>query len=318
MRILTYLVMFYMSLALIWWTILLTKNNRALYEAKISAMEETSPKYKEEVAELKSFHERKARMILGEGFVFGCMLIIGLYLIQRLFNKELENVQRQKNFLLSITHELKTPIASVNLITETLQKRDLDKAKRDELLEATLEETHRLEKLINNLLFSARLQSRYVYTPESIVLKPLFQEHAGRLSRLHPKATIQIDCPETLTLEADRESLHSLVSNLMENGIKYGGEHPKVTVRAYLKKPFIFLAFEDEGSGIHRQEIQKIFDPFYRVGNEETRQSKGTGLGLYITKKIVVDQGGQIEVDNKTSGGSIFTIKFPMGKNQPV
>ena len=305
-----------MSLALIWWTILLTKNNRALYEAKVSALVENSPKYAEEVDELKSFHERKARMILGEGLVFGCMLIIGLYLIQRLFNKELENVQRQKNFLLSITHELKTPIASVNLITETLQKRDLDKDKRNELLNATLEETHRLEKLINNLLFSARLQSRYVYSPEKIMMRSILQTHADRLSRLHPKASITLDCHENVVVNADLESMHSLVNNLLENGIKYGGTNPEVVVRAYIHKPNVILEFEDHGKGISKLESQKIFDAFYRVGNEETRQSKGTGLGLYLAKKIVTDQGGSIEVLNKSGTGSIFKITFPMGKNE--
>lgn len=101
------------------------KNNTELLHAKTEIISGKNPNDTKALEEVIKYHERKANMILGEGLVFGFMLIIGLYLIQRLFNKEMEGIKSQKNFLLSITHELKSPIASVNLITETLQKREL-------------------------------------------------------------------------------------------------------------------------------------------------------------------------------------------------
>lgn len=316
MRILTYLVMFYMSLALIWWTVLLTKNNHQLYEAKVSALDTDQPNYADELQVLESFHDRKARMILGEGLVFGCMLILGLYVIQRMFNKELENVQQQKNFLLSVTHELKTPIASVNLITETLQKRTLEKEQQKELLDGILDETRRLEKLINNLLFSARLQTRYQYIPETISLANVLQQQKEKFSKLFPSADIQIDCHENIFLFLDKESFHSVIGNLLENAIKYGGKPPTVAIRALVKKPFVTFEISDNGPGITKQEVGRVFDAFYRIGNEETRQTKGTGLGLYIAKKIVTAQGGTIEVEPKQVGGSIFRVTFPMPKQE--
>jgi two-component system phosphate regulon sensor histidine kinase PhoR len=315
MRIITYTVMFYMSLALIWWTVLLTKNNKELLKSKTELLDKTHADFKVNVAKLEKFHQRKARMILGEGLVFGCMLIAGLYVIQRMFNNELDSARRQKNFLLSITHELKSPIASVNLITETLQKRELDKPQRDVLLGNILSESKRLEKLINNLLLSAKLQSAYQYNFESTDLSERVKKQVIRYQNLFPDATIHLKSPAGVMVRLDLESFDSVIANVLENAIKYGGKSPETHVTISSINGNAIFEVGDEGPGISATEKHKIFDPFYRVGNEETRKSKGTGLGLYIANKIIKAHGGNIEVADNHPRGSLFRITLPLIQN---
>ncbi|MFZ1703138.1 MAG: HAMP domain-containing sensor histidine kinase [Saprospiraceae bacterium] len=311
MRIVSYAVMFYMSFALIWWSVLLTKNNKDLYKVKVEQLDISDTNYQTKLNQLKTYHDRKAKMILGEGLVFGFMLIIGLYVIQRMFNRQLDNIQRQKNFLLSITHELKSPIASVNLITETLQKRELDKTTQNELLANILLESKRLEKLINNLLLSAKLQSYYKYNFEWVNLSSILEDQIQRLKRNHKNVTITTDFPNHIEAKIDQESFTSVISNLLENGIKYSEKDPVLDIIAKSEGEMLSISVKDRGIGISNMDKKKIFDQFFRVGNEENRSTKGTGLGLYIAYKIVKAHKGKIEVSDNFPNGSIFTVQLP-------
>lgn len=315
MRLLTYSVMFYMSLALIWWSVLLYKNNQELMQVKTEKLSPDLPDYEAKVHEIYQFHQRKARMILGEGMVFGAMLIVGLFLIQRFFQKEIESAQKQKNFLLSITHELKSPIASVNLITETLQKRDLDKPKRDSLLSGILSESKRLEKLINNLLLSAKLQTQYKYNFEKNDLHALTETQVNRYNVMYPELKLIYSGSPGIIVDTDKESFESVISNLLENAIKYAGTKHPIRVNVFSSGKTAVLEVIDEGPGIPKNEIGKIFDPFYRVGNEETRNNKGTGLGLYIVGRIVKAHKGKIEMNDNLPSGTICKISLPLNEN---
>lgn len=311
MRILTYSVMFYMSLALIWWTILLSKNNAELFSAKAAQLDKNLAGYSESYHSLKVFHDRKAKMILGEGFVFGCMLIIGLYVLQRMFNKELDAAQRQKNFLLSITHELKSPIASVNLITETLQKRELDKEKRHVLLDNILSESKRLEKLINNLLLSAKLQTAYQYNFEPTEMNDFVEHQINRFRTLNPGLTIRFERQKEIFYLVDREAFDSVLVNILENAVKYGGDQPVIDVALTENEEAVIFQCKDYGIGISKEDKTKIFEPFFRVGSEDTRKTKGTGLGLYIAGRIVRAHKGRIEISENQPTGSIFNVILP-------
>jgi two-component system phosphate regulon sensor histidine kinase PhoR len=315
MRLLTYAVMFYMSMALIWWTILLTKNNRELLHAKTEIISGKNPNDTKALEEVIRYHERKANMILGEGLVFGFMLIIGLYLIQRLFNKEMEGIKSQKNFLLSITHELKSPIASVNLITETLQKRELDKSTQNTLFSNILSESRRLEKLINNLLFSTKLQSAYAYNFEDSDVSAIINDFINKFLTLFPGIGILKKVDPGIMAKIDREAFESLISNLLENAVKYGGENEEIEVALKEFNGGITLTVKDKGPGIPKENRKKVFEQFYRQGNEETRKTKGTGLGLYIVKKIVEAHKGNIEILDNIPHGSIFSVFLPVLKN---
>jgi len=322
MKFLSYGVMTYMLLALIWWTVLLTKNNAELYQTKLQLIKmeqntdafiiETINIQSQEIIDLTKKYNRKANMILGEGLVFGLILIIGLWLLQRSFDKELEDAKRQKNFLLSITHELKSPITAVNLIMQTLMRRTLEIDKRNELYNNALDESKRLESLINNLLLSTKLDGNFLYNFEETNIIPLIKQDIEKLVSLHPEIQINLKLPKESILNIDKEAFHSLVFNVLENGVKYNDNIDiQLDVEINENSTHTSLIFKDNGWGIPKNEKENIFLQFYRIGNEETRKTKGTGLGLYIVHKIVTAHKGNIKVLDNSPKGTIFQIILP-------
>jgi signal transduction histidine kinase len=325
MKALSYGVMIYMLLALIWWTILLRKTNNALYRSKIDTLQITQNQLydvsafdiskTEEFTTLTRQFNRNSYMILGEGLVFGISLILGIWFIQKASSKEVENSNKQKNFLLSITHELKSPIASINLITQTLLKRKVSQENLTDLHQSILSESTRLEKLINNLLLTTRLNNAYQYNFEQTDLVPLMDEIIRKLQFQYPKVVIEKSySQDELYINGDKEAIFSVFNNLIENGIKYSRESGTIHVVLDTKQgQEITIDIIDEGIGIPDVEKKKIFQQFYRIGNEETRETKGTGLGLYIVDKIVKAHQGSIKVLDNQPKGSRFSIILPIG-----
>lgn len=311
MKFLSYGVMCYMLLALVWWTVLLSKNNNTIYSKNMELIQLSSDQQMKDAKNVEQQYLRNKYMILGEGMVFGISLIIGMWFIQKAYNKEIQNTQNQKNFLLSITHELKSPIAAVNLITETLIKRKIPDEKKSDLYDSILSENHRLEKLINNLLMATKIESGYTYNFEPCQLHEIIQKCIDRFLVNHPEANIKLSSIVNPVILADYESMVSIFTNLFENSIKYS-ENPSnivVTLNEGSKEWSVKVA--DNGIGISDPEKLKVFHKFYRTGNEDTRKTKGTGLGLYIVHKIVNAHHGDIKISDNPGGGTIFTITFP-------
>ncbi len=322
MRFLSYGVMVYMLMALIWWTVLLLKNNTSLYESKLELLQEsqnrifevkdfdikTTPEYET----ITSTFERNKKMILGEGMVFGISLILGLWFIQNAYIKEVENTGKQKNFLLSVTHELRSPIASINLITQTLLKRKLPPEKTIDLHESILSESTRLEKLINNLLLTTRINNSYTYNFESINVHDAIHEVVKNTHFQSPEVNIHTHLPNAdLNIMADKEAFISIINNMVENGIKYSPKPAKIDIKVHENQKNIIIEVTDEGIGIPENEKSKVTGQFYRVGSEETRETKGTGLGLYIVDKITKAHNGFMEIQNNAPKGSKFIITLP-------
>ncbi len=322
MRFLSYGVMVYMLMALIWWTVLLLKNNSSLYQTKIELLQESQNR----IFEVKDFDikttqeyeiittafERNKKMIIGEGMVFGISLILGLWFIQNAYIKEVENTGKQKNFLLSVTHELRSPIASINLITQTLLKRKLDQEKTTDLHESILSESTRLEKLINNLLLTTRINNSYTYNFEAIHVNEIVHEVVKKTTFQYPEAIVRTNLPnEDFTIMADKEAFISIINNMVENGIKYSPKPAKIDLTIKESQKNITIQVTDEGIGIPENEKSKIVGQFYRIGSEETRQTKGTGLGLYIVDKITKAHHGTMNIQNNTPKGSKFIITLP-------
>ncbi len=318
MKFLSYGVMSYMLLALIWWTILLSKNNNEIYTNNIELLQKNEEliQHPEQlqivIDKTKSLHERKKNMIIGEGIIFGLSLVIGMWMIQKAYNKEIEQNKNQKNFLLSITHELKSPIASVQLIAETLQKRKVSQEDQADMYQSILHENKRLEKLINNLLLASKLDANYQYNFEVTDVNQVIRQCIDRQFLPNPNATIVFNDSEARYIQGDKEALVSVFTNLIENGIKYGAKKPEITIAHKIIDKNISIMISDNGSGIPDNEKEKIFSQFYRMGNEDTRKTKGTGLGLYITSKIVKAHKGKIIVTDNPTGGSIFNVVLPM------
>ena len=303
-----------MLMALIWWTILLHSKNKEVFLAQLELIN-SAPKddsTTNTVATLTSSYKRQANMILGEGVVFGVSLLIGIWLIQRSFIRELETRERQNNFLLSITHELKSPLTAINLSLETLIKRKFDQETVNDIAGSALTESHRLEKLINDLLLASRLDHSYHFTMEKFDLSALTSETILRYNDKSESLHISSNIQEGIEIIGDSKALEKVITNLLENAIKYGDKNPiDVELSTSLQNSHALLKVKDKGPGIPVKERQKIFQKFYRIGSEHTRSSKGTGLGLYIIKKIIEGHQGVVSFQENKPKGSIFEVKLP-------
>ncbi|MFM2200854.1 MAG: hypothetical protein RL040_54 [Bacteroidota bacterium] len=293
-----YVLAFYVLLQLMWWGYQLVQLN-----ARIIMLEEAD--WHLQYRELRS----KVWMVAGEGIVFFILLAVGFRYIKRTVSRELAMARKEKNFLLSVTHELKTPIAAVKLFLETMQSRSLSDEKRLELLQQSVQETKRLQALTENILMAARLDgSKEAITSSIVDLSDLVNREVRRFEKL---GGMSIECAADLSLrvKADEQMLSVLIGNLIDNALKYGSNKP-IKVELKQSANHILLSVIDNGPGIPVGEEKRIFDKFYRVGNEETRSSKGTGLGLFIVDAVARMHDAEVAASNKSEGGAVFTVKF--------
>ena len=324
LRLLSFAVIAYMMLAFAWWSILLYTKNQDAFLAKrdklrILMVAEGSVKNDADFFQssqyllLEKQYKRQEYMVLGEAVVFTISLLIGLWLINRGYKQEVGTARQQRNFLLSITHELKSPLASIRLVLETIQRRSLPPEKLEKLTRGALLETERLNSLVNDLLLSAKLESAYQLYRETLDLSQMLEDIVFRLENKYPAVSFVYHKQSAITtLEGDRSGLSSVMINLLENAVKYS--KPPVEIEANIRQEseYIILEIADNGKGIDDKEKSKIFNKFYRIGNEDTRKTKGTGLGLYIVKQIIVAHEGTIEVLNNEPEGTVFCIRLPL------
>jgi len=293
-----YILAIYVLLQLMWWGYQLVQLN-----ARIIMSNETD--LHQQYLQLRS----KVWMVAGEGLVFFILLAIGFRYIQRTVSLELAVARREKNFLLSVTHELKTPIAAVKLFLETLQSRSLTEEKRHELLQQSVQETKRLQSLTENILMAARLDgSKEAITSSVVDLSDLVKQEVRRFEKLFA-ATIDSSITEGIRIHGDEQMLSVLVANLIDNALKYGAKSP-ISIELKQLGGSVVLTVSDNGPGIPAGEEKRIFEKFYRVGNEETRTSKGTGLGLFIVNAVARTHGAEVSAANQMKGGAVFTVNF--------
>lgn len=256
--------------------------------------------------------DSKFNMILGEGAVFFVILITGFFLTFRSLKKEMEVSNQQKNFLLSVTHELKTPIASLKLYLQTLLKRDLEPAKQNEIFEKSIEDADRLNGLVENILLATKIDDNgFPLTIDEFNLSRMMEETAlDMLGTSGKEVDVEFFIQPDVTFKGDKDAFNSILQNLISNALKYAPEGSSMCVTLVQKGGETALSISDEGPGVANAEIDKIFNKFYRSGNEETRSKKGTGLGLYIVKKLVEQHNGMIQVQPNKPKGSIFVASF--------
>ncbi len=316
-----------MLLAFAWWSVLLFAKNRDAYRAKVELFQmgmvaeglvssEEEFLQSEQYLLLKEQYDRQEHMILGETIFLILSLLGGMYIIYQGYQREVASSRQQRNFLLSITHELKSPIASIRLILETLDKRkdSLQAEQINRLSNNGIKESDRLNKLVEDLLLSARLESAYQFQNEELNILELLQPIVNRLRNNHPDAIFSLEAGEDLPqVVGDRQALTSVFVNLLENAVKYSTAPARISVNMIAgSKDELLLSVADEGIGIPDKEKSSIFRKFYRVGNEDTRQTKGTGLGLFIVAAIIEAHGGTIKVENNRPQGSIFRFSLPI------
>jgi signal transduction histidine kinase len=250
------------------------------------------------------------------GTVVFALILVGLIVYLFVTVKEVRLNQRQANFVDSVTHELKTPIAALRLYLETLQLRELDAEQRADFYQTMENELQRLEHLINQLLEVGRLDAiGHLADPEDIALDGLLRDCAESACAHHKKAADEVvtfDIEPTL-VHTRRVILEMIFRNLLDNAVKYAGEEPQVQVKVQLKpRGRVSVQIIDNGEGVPQDLRKQIFRMFYRGENELERRQKGTGLGLYISRTLTQILKGSISVHDRPDGpGSVFEVELP-------
>lgn len=306
-----WLLLFYIIAALTWWFIELEFQNREMMHFQIGQLDISQPGYLEEYRQILALKKRETTKFILEGLTFFILILIIAVYVYRTVRNLIRYQQREQNFMMAITHELKTPIAVAKLNLETLKKHNLPDSKREKLIDMALQETTRLDDLANNILLSARIDSReYIIHKEPVGLSALIHAVADDNQQKFPERDIRKEVKENIVIQGDSLRLEMLVNNLIGNAIKYTSGESPVICRLYETANAIILEVADEGSGIPDKEKKNIFRKFYRLGNENTRSAKGTGLGLYLCYRIAKIHDAQIEVKDNLPSGSIFKVSF--------
>ena len=303
----------YMIAALLFWFTELEKQNRDITQIKRNELKKGSPTYYSESIKIEELKNRKTTQYIGEGFTFLILIIVGAIYVYRAARKQIKLSQQQQNFMMAITHELKTPIAIAQLNLETLLKRKLEEETQNKLINNTLQEANRLNTLCNNILFAAQLDAgAYQTNKTEINFSDLLGGCVDDLKNRFPQRKVLESLAESIYLYSESFLLQMLVNNLLENAVKYSPKESLISVLLIQKSRLAILTVSDEGVGITKSEKHKIFEKFYRTGDEHTRSTKGTGLGLYLCKKITDSCKGVISVKDNYPRGSIFTVSLPI------
>ena len=250
--------------------------------------------------------------ILGSLF-FG--LIITVLILQAVWLvREIRTNQRQQNFMDAVTHELHTPLASLQLYLDTLRGRPLPEARRDEFLEIMAKDLERLQRTIDQIIQAARTDVRRARR-ESIDVAKLLGECADDARERHglPKDAVLVSVPESARLRGDAEQLRVAFRNLLDNAVRYAGGkvHVEVFVRAISTRR-LEIEFADRGVGIPASALDRVFQRFQRLPQEAVRAVHGLGLGLAIVRNIARAHGGKVRAESDGEGkGSRFILTLP-------
>ncbi|MES2515511.1 MAG: HAMP domain-containing sensor histidine kinase [Bacteroidota bacterium] len=299
----------------LWWEVLLVKQSNAIIALKqnIAALSSSDDHIiLRDIAELQKKKTTQVYMITGEGTVFLLILLFGVYQVRKSMRKESELANQKNNFILSVSHELKTPIAATKLQLQTLFKHELDRDKQKELLSSALNETERLHKLVDNVLMANQIENNNLgIEKKKLNLSELVEQTTTRyFTEQIRKKELMLTIEPGIFYEGDHELLPSIIINLTENAIKYSFETVRieVTLKSIHGKPF--LEIKDNGCGIPDKEKLMVFHKFFRSGSESTRKTKGTGIGLFIVKSICDLHKIDLKILNNQPTGTIFKLQF--------
>ncbi|MCW3127001.1 MAG: integral rane sensor signal transduction histidine kinase [Bacteroidetes bacterium] len=318
--VLFYIVSGYIIVFTLWWAYLLASKNETAFIEKVELDRVNyqalgqAQKYEDTDSYLKIYtkYKRQRVMIMGEGLFFLALQILGLLQVRRIFGKEMELAVQQRNFLHSITHELKSPLSSVKLSMQTLIKRTLEPEQKTKLINNALGDIVRLESLVDNILFAAKIErDTHGFADEEVSVSDIVLMVAEKFRENKKEIRINTHIQEEVYYTTDMVGFTSVVMNLIENAIKYSAKGSAVDIYLTDTDTSIALQVKDEGYGIPDEEKKKVFEKFYRIGNEDTRNTKGTGLGLFIVSRFVEIYKGRIDLLDNTPKGSVFSLSFP-------
>jgi two-component system, OmpR family, sensor histidine kinase SenX3 len=251
------------------------------------------------------------------GVVFFMAIIVGIALNTIFLVNEIHRNEQHDGFINAVTHELKTPIASIRLYLETLQTREVDEARRKEFYSVMLMDSERLLRTVEQVLQAGRTRERRRRIDRSVIdLGALVQESLqsvqAQLNRAMIRYSERLESDARPFVLGDRDELRAAVSNLVDNALKYSSTSPVTVEVANFNENRLAVRVTDSGIGIPRAQLKRIFKRFYRIPSRKVSQVKGSGLGLFIVRSVVERHGGKVFAESEGEGmGSTFTIVLP-------
>jgi len=253
------------------------------------------------------------------GLVLLVVISIAMSLIFMYLNRQMNLTRMYDNFIANITHELKSPLSSIQLFLETMNSRKVKEEKQKEFVNAMLQDIKRLNSLINSILYMSGFEStsaakRYPHNYRIYQADKFLKEIILNVSeQLRIRENVKISGKASCNCVMDKQWMSIVFHNLLDNAKKYSKEELEIHIKLQCSEKYLLIHVKDNGVGIPALYIKKVFNKFERVENPNSPSVKGTGLGLYWVREIVRNHGGDISVfsegDNK---GSIFTIKLPI------
>ncbi len=259
-------------------------------------------------------YQRRIFMVVSEGSFFALLIFVMLGLLWRTMRREVELERQHQNFLSAITHELKSPLASMRLALETVLRGRADGSASVRFLENALQDTERLQSLVQKVLEVTRYARGHgSLEAHRMNLTALVDDAVRGFSRRATAAgaRLEAELEPDVWAEVDGEAFVIVVSNLLENSIKYGGTIPEIRVRLEEADGDAVLTVSDNGRGIPEEELPFVFNRFFRGGDELTRTTQGTGLGLYLVRQIVEAHRGSVEVAESGPDGTTVRVTIP-------
>ncbi|MFL6451167.1 MAG: sensor histidine kinase [Bryobacteraceae bacterium] len=259
----------------------------------------------------------RAGILLFFGILLLAFIIGGVVLNTIFLVREIRRNEQHDAFINAVTHELKTPVASIRLYLETLLSRPVEEQKRSEFYRIMLEDSDRLLSTIEQVLRTGRVgPSNRVVNTSPVDLTELLEECVARARTLHGLSPEALRCkaPAKLTVLGDIEELRAAVSNLIDNAVKYSGSNLNIAAElSQYEGRYAVLTVRDRGIGIPKGELKRIFKRFYRISEPKAVRVTGTGLGLYIVRSVAKRHGGRAWAESEGAGlGSTFSIQLPL------
>lgn len=311
--IIYWILLLYVIAALVWWFVALSQQNERMTTLKIQEITNTDSAYQKKYNAILNAKKRKEAQYIGEGVIFLLLISAGAIFLFRAVKAQLKTTEQQKNFMMAITHELKTPIAITKLNLETLQKRRLENLQQEKLIYNTLQEANRMNALCNNLLLSYQIESHaYQITSEKFNLSEMLTLCVKDFAERFPFKNINTSIDQDVFFEGDSFLLQMAVNNLIENAIKYSPKESQIFILLKNTKTICNIEIQDQGNGISDIDKIQVFEKFYRTGTTATQKSKGTGLGLFLVKRIILAHKGTVSIKDNNPQGSIFNIQLPI------
>lgn len=316
--LLHFLLFFYVVAALVFWGVSLEKQSQLLFENEKKLLlveyknQTHTADFQQQLQQITNKRDRRSKQYIAEGSTFLIVILIGATVVFSFYSRTNRLNKQQNNFMLAVTHELKSPLAAIKLNLETLEKRSLDAAQQKLLLQRSVTESNRLNDLCNNMLLASQIEGKQYQAIEekiefSDIVTQSIQQFANRFGN---RFTLNIG--KTSFILGDAFLIQLAIHNILDNAVKYAPADSNIRVHVHANEQWACCEIADEGEGIAVEEQQEVFKKFYRIGNEQVRKKKGTGLGLYLTKKIIDQHKGSVYLKEPNEKGCTFIIKLPL------